>query len=258
MSTIQIADNHCHLLSKYYKDPEAKIRDLQESGLEYIVSLGTDFWTNQELLVLKQKISNGFLKIGLGLHPEEVISLGTLATYELERIIHQIIQNIEIIDYIGEIGIDFKYPNAVQYRDLQIQVFQEFCKLAKQFKKPMSIHARGSFQEIIDIIQSVGFDKNTFNGFLHCFTGSFEYGQALIENNFKLGIGGIITYKSGADLRDTVKKLVDYYSGSTLNDLFGLETDSPFLSPEPYRNKTNSPENVKIVAEYLTQFLSKS
>jgi TatD DNase family protein len=252
---IKLADHHAHIVKEYYDDPLSEVKRLFENGIiEHLVCVGTEFDSNKEILELSKKFNNkDFLKVGLGIHPEQVINLGNFSDQELGRVVKQINENIDLIDYIGEIGIDFSYPDSKKFKKEQIDTFKTLLKLAKENKKPVSIHARDAFEEIIEIVDEIGFDTEVFNGFLHCFTGDFEQGLFFIENGFKLGIGGIITYPKAENLRNTVKELLDFYSDKDFNDLFGLETDSPYLSPEPNRSEKNNPENVKIIADFIAK-----
>jgi len=251
-SKIQLAENHCHISSEYFDDPMNEINDLEKSsGLKYIISMGVEYGNDKELIELKKKYKSEFFKIGIGLHPEEVIKLGKLASHEVERIKLLARDYSNFIDYIGEIGIDFTYPGSKELRHEQIETFREMCKLAVKLGKPVSIHARDSFDEIIQVIEEVYLENSRFNGYLHCFTGNFEQGMFFIERGFKLGLGGIITYKKSDELRKTVRDLIEFYSDKDFDDIFGLETDSPYLSPEPIRSERNSPRNIKIIAEYI-------
>jgi TatD DNase family protein len=256
MSKITLADNHCHISKESFESPLEEVKRLKkDSNLEYIVVMGTDYDNNLENLQLKEEFNDDFLKIGFGLHPEEVIKLARFSNHELERVKIQIQENKDKIDYIGEIGIDFTYPESKQYKKEQIKAFKEMCKLAKELEKPVSIHARESFEEVIEVVEEVFDDNSKFNGFLHCFTGTFEQGMFFIEKGFKLGLGGIVTYKSAQDLRQVVKELIEFYPDKDFNDLFGLETDTPYLSPEPVRSEKNNPENIKIIAEFVENLL---
>lgn len=249
---ILLADNHCHISKEYFEDPKSELERLEKvSGLEYVTTMGTEYDDDKENLELKKNFNSKFLKIGVGLHPEEVIKLGKFVNHELERLEVLIKENAKNIDFIGEIGIDLTYPNSKEFKKEQIDAFKIMCKLAKELNKPVSIHARESFDEIMAVVDEVYQDNSKFNGFLHCFTGTFEQGMFFIEKGFKVGLGGIITYKKADDLRKTVKELLNFYEDKNFNDLFGLETDTPYLTPEPHRSEKNSPENIKIIAAFI-------
>lgn len=255
---ITLADNHCHLSKEYYPNPLETLKDLEENTeLEYVSSMGVNFDNNKELIELKNSYGKKFLRIGNGLHPEAVIDLGKFYRQELDRIIAQIRENSASIDIIGEIGIDFFYPNSRNFESEQKDAFREFIKLSLELKKPVSIHAREAFTEIMEIIDELIENGEEYRGFLHCFTGNFEQGMFFIEKGFKLGIGGLITYKKNDELRKTVKEILDFYEDKEFDDLFGLESDAPYLSPEPIRSEQNSPKNVKIIKEFLINELTQ-
>lgn len=255
---IQLADNHCHLSKEYYPEPKKVLEELEKTtNLEYIASMGVNFDNNKELLELKKSYGKKFLKIGCGLHPEEVINLGKYYKQELDRIVNQIRENADQIDIIGEIGIDFYYPNSRDYENEQIETFRTLLKLAIDLKKPVSIHARESFEEIMKILDEEIENGDEYKGYLHCFTGNFEQGMFFIEKGFKLGIGGIVTYKSGENLLATIKELLEFYEDKEFDDLFGLETDAPYLTPNPLnRSEQNNPKNVEVIAKFLEEKLN--
>lgn len=255
--TLYVADHHCHISKEYFNDPIAEIKAIQnDTSLEFIATMGVNFENNCENLHYKSECKDGFLKIGLGLHPAEIIELGEQAYREYTKIESLIRENLDRIDYIGEIGIDFTYPNAQESRIRQIELFRKFCLLSRELHIPVSIHARGAMKEVLDVVQDV-FDTSYDNGFLHCFTGTFEDAKRCLKHGLKLGIGGIITFKKSDDLRNVLHAIVAEYPEYNINDLIGLETDTPYLSPVPIRSKTNNPRNIKIIAEYCEQLINQ-
>jgi TatD DNase family protein len=257
--SIVLADHHCHILKEYFEDPISEIKKLQEEGeLEYICSMGIQLESDLENLEYKKKIDKKFFKIGIGLHPSDVIQFKGKALEEFEKVKQLILDNKSSLDFIGEIGIDFTYPDAEESRKEQIKIFREFCKLSKELKIPVSIHCRDAWDEIIQVIDEVAFNPELFNGYLHSFTGDFEQGMFFIENGFKLGLNGIVTFKKSEDLRDTIKEILEFYSDKDFNDLFGLETDTPYLTPEPIRSEKNHPKNIRLLKDYLENFLDNS
>jgi len=251
---MQLADNHCHISKQYFDNPLDEIQELSKnSGLEYINIMGVDYKNNLEYLDYKDRIDNEFLRIGFGLHPSDIIELKEKSIEEFKKIIKQIEDNKNKIDFIGEIGIDFTYPNAEEFKEKQIEIFNGFCELGMKLSKPLSIHCREAWNEVMEIIEKVSFDEKRFNGFLHSFTGDFEQGMFFIEHGFKLGLNGIITFKKSEELRNVIREILVFYNDKNFDDLFGLETDTPYLSPEPNRSDKNNPRNILKIAEYLTE-----
>ena len=152
--------------------------------------------------------------------------------------------NIEDIDVIGEIGLDYFYDFAPH--DTQIEVFEKQMQLALELKKPVSLHCReahGDFMEILRKYQGV-------TGVVHCFSGSVEVARESVKLGYMLGIGGSYTFKNGKKLKEVVKEV-------GLNNIV-LETDSPYLAPEPIRGSVNIPQNTLIVAKAISDELGVS
>lgn len=266
---IQEADNHCHLISCYYGSISNIlniIKDLElNSNLEYIINMGLDYKTNREILEIKKKYNalkttkkKNFLKIGLGFHPERIVNLGLSSIEEFKKIIKLIIHNYKKIDYIGEIGLDFSYQSTDNIKKLQINIFKDFCILAKELNIPMSIHSRKAIQDTIYILQDIKFETNKFNGYLHSFTGNFNEGKQLISSGFKLGINGLVTYDYNHRLRDDLVMIINHYSINNINNIIGLETDSPYLIPAHHKqkqDKINSPKNIKFIKEFIINMI---
>ncbi len=256
---MKLSDHHCHISKEYFDDPIAEIKRLEEtSGLECVCVMGCDYDNNAEYLAYKDVFPGSFLQIGLGLHPYEVIELGEMYPYELKRVREQIENNLEKIHFVGEIGIDKTYDGSIDTLPMQIDAFRQMCTIGKQYGKPLSIHARESWEEVMQVIDEVNFDKAVFNGYLHSFTGSYDQAKFFLDRGFKLGLNGIVTYKKTEELRRVIKRLLDEYGHENFDGLFGLETDTPYLTPEPNRREKNTPENIKVIAQFLENYLQAS
>lgn len=206
-----------------------------------------------------------FLKTAVGIHPETVITLGReYFQHELERILKLIDDKNHQIDIIGEIGVDKKYENGSELVDIQKEVFEKLISISQQIKKPISIHTRLATEETLEVLVSKyckqdikplksisAKDIYNFNGYLHCFTGNFSDAEKYISLGLKLGIGGIVTYKSGEGILEAIKQVQSKYNFD-FDDFCELETDSPYLSPEPLDRKSkNSPANTKLIKDFL-------
>ena len=144
---------------------------------------------------------------------------------------------------IGEIGIDLYREK--KFFEQQLDAFETQCYWALENKLPVVIHTRNSLKETINIISKPHFKD--LNGIFHCFDSSYEDAMKLIDLGFLIGIGGILTFKN-SNLRETIAKI-------GIEKLV-LETDSPYLSPEPYRGKRNEPANILYIAEMLQKITS--
>lgn len=255
---LNLIDTHAHIFKEYYPDTEKLIEEMTRSSkIKKVISMATDFETCKEMLDLKMKFkTDDFFEIGLGLHPERIIELGEKAHKEAEKIIELIKANLTLIEFIGEIGLDLAYTVGKESFDLQVQYFKTFSKLAIDIDKPVSIHSRETNDSLVEILQELFTQTTRFNGIIHCFTGTYQQGVKYINCGFKLGLGGLVTFKRNDELRNTIKRIRKDFEKRNINDIFTLETDSPYLSPEPYRGKTNTPENITIINEYLENFFN--
>jgi TatD DNase family protein len=146
---------------------------------------------------------------------------------------------------VGEIGIDLYWDKSTL--TIQQKAFRHQIKLAKQYKLPIVIHCRDAFDEIFEILEHEKADD--LFGIFHCFTGTFEQAQQAISYNMKLGIGGVVTFKNG--------KIDQFLNQIDLNHIV-LETDSPYLTPAPYRGKRNESVYILKVLEKLSELYNMS
>lgn len=222
-------DTHCHLSDEDYDNLDEVIKRM---GNNIIIVSGCDDKTNQEVLNLCSGYKNVYGT--LGIHPEQVNN----ATIESLNYIEKNLKNPKIVG-IGEIGLDY-YWNK-DNKDLQITWFKKQLSLAKKYNKSVVIHSREAIQDTYDILKQSNLSKMT----IHCYSSSLEMAQEFIKIGARLGIGGILTFKNSEKLKNVVKNV-------DLNYLL-LETDSPYLSPEPKRGHKNEPINISYVAEKIAE-----
>lgn len=167
----------------------------------------------------------------LGYHPSEVKKVNDGDRAELKI---KVLSNLSVVG-IGEIGLDYHYGKEDQ--EEQIDLFRMQLSLAQELNFPVVIHSRDATLDTINILK-----EYKVRGVIHCFTGSLETAQIYQSMGFLLGIGGVLTFKN-SHLKDVVKAL-------PLSS-FVLETDSPYLSPEPYRGQENEPKNIPVIASAM-------
>lgn len=143
---------------------------------------------------------------------------------------------IDSVKAIGEIGLDYHYSNCD--KDAQKEMFKRHLELAEKYHKPVIIHSRDAIQDTYDIVKNYD-----IRGVIHCFSGSLEMAELFIKKGFFIGVGGVLTFKNANNLPKVIEKI-------SLNNIL-LETDSPFLSPEPLRGQKNIPVNVLYVAQKI-------
>lgn len=221
-------DTHAHITSEFFDDIENLLIKIKNNNVAYVFNTADSLKTSYEVIELCNKFKN--LKPVVGIHPTEIKDNYIEEINELENII----KNNKIYA-VGEIGLD--YHEDVAYKELQKKGFTLQLDLAKKYNLPVVIHFRDATQDTIDILK-----KYNLKGIIHCFSGSYEVAKQYIKMGFLLGIGGVVTFKN-SKLYEVIEK-IDLTS-------IVLETDSPFLSPEPYRGKKNDSSNIPIIGQKI-------
>lgn len=218
-------DTHCHLFKSEFDNLDEIIKNINEENI-LCINNGCDEKSNLEVLNLYSIYK--FLYPAIGVHPSEVLNLPKDYLNFIEK-------NINKVVAIGEIGLDYYYGK--ENKNEQIKLFKNQLDIAERYNKPVIVHSRDSIQDTYDILS-----KYNVKGVIHAFSGSIEMANRFIKLGFKIGVGGIVTFKK-SNLKDVISNL-------SLEDIV-LETDSPYLSPEPVRGKKNTPLNLIYIAEYI-------
>ncbi len=227
-------DTHCHLQKEYYDNIEQIIIENKEAGVDKIIVSGCTKDEIIEVLEYAKKFPEVYLT--LGFHPEVT---NEITDSDLEWLEKTIINNKKVVG-VGEIGLDYHYDDSNKKE--QIVLFEKQLELAKKLNLPVVIHSRDANSDTIRVLK-----KHGVSGVIHCFGESLDMASQYIEIGYKLGIGGIVTFKNST-LRDVVKCL-------SLDNIV-LETDSPYLAPTPYRGKTNSSKYIPIIASEIASLLN--
>lgn len=226
-------DTHCHVLKTEYNDPEQIIKELSKNNIKRVIINGYNLETNKEVINLCEKYDNVYG--ALGLHPGNINENDE----ECLNFIKANAINSKIIA-IGEIGLDYYYTK--DNKEMQEKILCKQLDIAKNVNKPVIIHNRESTNDLLNILK-----KYNLKGIIHCFNGSLETAKEFIKLNYKLGINGIITFKN-SKLHEVIKELP---SSSLL-----LETDCPYLTPEPFRKNQNEPKYILYTAQKLSEILN--
>lgn len=221
-----LIDTHCHLS---YEDFDNLDEIINEKKCIMIAS-GCDDKTNKEVLELVDKYDNVYGT--LGIHPEAIDNIN----HDSFKFIEDNLSNPKIVA-IGEIGLDYYWVS--DNKDKQKEVFEYQLKLATKYNKPIVVHSRDAIQDTYDILK-----KYNLTGSIHCFSSSLEMANEFIKLGYKIGVGGTLTFKNSKKLQEIVKEI-------DLTNIL-IETDSPYLSPEPFRGKKNKPSNVYYVASKIS------
>ena len=216
-----VIDTHCHILSEEYDNIDEIIEEMKDNIL--VVS-GYNDKTNHEVLQIIHKYPNVYGTIGI--HPSEISDIKD----EFFAFIEANITDPKIVG-IGEIGLDYHFDRSNM--EQQKLVFQKQLDIASKYHKTVVIHSRDAIEDTYNILK-----KYSVKSIIHCFSSSYEMALKFISMGSMLGIGGVLTFKNGEKLKEIVKKI-------DISHLV-LETDSPYLTPEPYRGKKNKPIYLKI------------
>lgn len=227
-------DTHTHLYLKEFDDDLNQIVEKAISkGVKYMLLPNIDSTSTRKMLKICRNFPNNCLPM-IGLHPTSVKS-----NFKDELSIVEKYLSKEKFCAIGEIGIDLYWDNTFYEEQVEAMKFQ--INIAKKHKLPIVIHSRNSFDEVFKVLSESKFPE--MRGVFHCFSGSVEDAKKVInELGFKLGIGGIVTFKNSG--LDKVVKEID------LKNIV-LETDSPFLAPIPFRGKRNESAYTILIAEKI-------
>lgn len=224
-------DTHMHIGNDFGVEPDLYVKNASDAQVEVLIA---SFCEKDDIMLstkFVEKYKNLYACIGY--HPE-VSNKIVEKDYE---ILEEMVKNNPKIVAIGEIGLDY-YWNK-DNKDKQREVFCKQLEIAEKLKLPVVIHSRDSINETYEILK-----KYKVSGVIHCFSGSLEMAKKFISLGFLLGIGGVVTFKN-SKLFEVIEKL-------ELTNIV-LETDSPYLTPEPNRGKTNESSNIFYIAQKIAE-----
>ena len=250
-----LTDTHCHLTNEELQDDiEGVVKRANDRGVTRIITAGTDFKTSQKAIELSEKFPSILTTIGL--HPEEAMDM-TMAEIdtEVDRI-SQLIQARKVLA-IGEIGMDRDWiqhmaqeKNADDFEVFQNNSFEkqkyalnQHLELALQTELPVIIHCRGAEEDLFEILSR--FTQNGGRGVLHSFTGDESFLEHFVQLGWFVSFNGIITFENGENVRGLCREVP---VGQIL-----LETDAPFLAPEPHRGKPCEPQYIVEISRKLAE-----
>jgi len=224
-------DTHCHIVMEHYDDIDDVIRRAIDNDVKRIIVNGYNMKSNREILELVKKYD--VVYGALGIQPQELEDY----TDENLAFIESHIMDDKIVA-VGEIGLDYHYDDTD--RERQNKLFRKQLDIAYRYNKPVIIHSRDCIQETYDILK-----LSKVKGVLHCYSGSSEMALEFNKIGFMIGVGGIVTFKNAKNILDVIKSVSLEY--------IILETDSPYLTPEPFRGMRNEPSYIPIIAERVAE-----
>ncbi|MDR1774440.1 MAG: TatD family hydrolase [Clostridioides sp.] len=234
-------DSHAHLNDESFdEDREELIASLKENDVDYVVNPGADIETSKTSIELADKYD--FIYAAVGVHPHDVKDLNE----DSLDILKKLATSHKKVVAIGEIGLDYFYDNSP--REIQKEWFIKQIQLANELKLPIIIHDRDAHQDTFDIIKK--YKSDDIGCVLHCYSGSVELAKEYIKMGCYISIPGTVTFKNAKKVREVVREI-------PIEKMF-IETDSPYMSPEPFRGKRNNPARVKLVAEKISEEINST
>lgn len=227
-----IIDTHMHIYEKVYDDiRERVISDAISNDVKMMIAIGYDYKSSLKAIELSEKYD--FIYCAIGLHPSEAHKEKDLELSWIKSLI-----NHKKVIAIGEIGLDYYWDKT--HIDIQKTMFEKQLTLASLYDLPVIIHNRDATSDCYNILLN-----HKCRGVLHCYSSSLEMAKKFISLGYYLGIGGVLTFKNSKEIKRVVKEIDLKYLLS--------ETDSPYLTPVPYRGKLNEPGFVRFVVEEISK-----
>jgi len=222
-------DTHCHIKSDNISE---YVKNASDACVQILINASEDLNTSIDNVNLSKNYSNVYVAVGV--HPLNV------EYFDFESIdkFKELIKNSKV-KAIGEIGLDYYYSK--DNKELQIKVFREFLSLAQDNNLPVVIHSREATQDTLNILK-----EYKVCGVIHCFSGSLETAKEYINMGFSLGVGGVLTFKNSR-LYEVIREVPLSY--------IVLETDAPYLTPEPYRKYKNESKYIPVISESLAKYI---
>ncbi|MFA7466857.1 MAG: TatD family hydrolase [Desulfotomaculaceae bacterium] len=237
---VALFDTHVHLNSEQFtEDLEAVFGRMREVGVTQVLCAAFDMKSSAE--TAKMAMERPLVVASVGVHPHDAEDVPDDYLARLEQLSHR-----PRVVAIGEIGLD--YYRDLSPRPVQRRVFREQLALVRELNRPVIIHSRDAFGDLLEILRSDGISPA--GGVMHCFSGSWEVARECMDMGFYISLAGPVTFKNAAKLKDIAVKV-------PLDRLL-IETDCPYLTPEPFRGRRNEPAHVRYVAEHIAQLRGMS
>lgn len=233
-----LIDTHCHLTDEKFENVDRVVTEARANGIEKIIIPSTSLQDARKAAEIAGKEKLYSLA---GIHPEEIEKINDVDSEiaELQKLL-----NLNQVVGVGEIGLDFYWDKEKKTAKKQEEIFSKQMSLAAKTGYPAAIHMREAEKEMTEILRTM---TRLPSGQFHCFAGSPDFLRLVLKMGFYVSFCGNITYKSAGNLRELLKQV-------PLDRLL-LETDSPYLAPEPLRGTVNQPANVKIIAKFMASEL---
>lgn len=228
-----LIDSHAHLeMKEFDNDRDEVIQRAKKAGVDYIVTVGTNLSLSRKAVTLAGQYENIYATIGI--HPHDAGKIGNNTYDDLKEL-----ARLKKVVAYGEIGLDFFRNIAPQVQ--QIEKFGEQLQLAKELNLPVIIHDRDAHDQSLQMVKASGLHRGVF----HCFSGDYAMARQCLDLGFYLSVPGVVTFGKAKTIQSVVKQV-------PLSSLL-LETDCPYLTPDPYRGKRNEPAYIVQTAKKVAE-----
>lgn len=233
-------DSHAHYDdNKFDQDRQDVIEKVRQSGVAFIVNAASNIPSSIDSIALSQEYE--FIYAAVGVHPQDVEGMNDNVISMLADFARE-----PKVVAIGEIGLDYHYDDVP--KPLQKHWFARQILLARELKLPIIIHDRESHEDILKIVKKE--KAKEVGGVFHCFSGSAEMAREVLDNNFYISIGGVATFKNAKKIVDVIRAIP--------SDRLLIETDSPYLAPEPFRGTRNDSSYIRYTAMKVAEIREDS
>ena len=238
---MKIIDTHCHLNDEtLYKDIENVISRAQQVGVEKMVVIGWDKDSSELAIKLAERYD--FIYAVIGFHPENVFDINDEILYKTLNLCSH-----PKVVAIGEIGLDYHWTKEPDKREIQKEYFIKQIDFANEHHLPISIHNRDAFADTLAILKE---HKPLYGGVMHCYAGSVENLNDIINLNLYIGLGGPVTFTNAKTPKEVAAEVP--------LDRLVVETDCPYLSPHPLRGTVNEPANIFLIVDEIARLRDMS
>lgn len=227
-----VIDTHAHL--EMIEDVSQVIQRAIDAGIEKIVAVSSDLSSSNRTVEIAS--DHQIVSAAVGIHPHEASESTDETLEEIEKLAKE-----QKVVGIGETGLDYHYMHTP--REVQLNSFRKQIDIAKRLSLPLIVHVREAHEDALQVIK----EENAWEtmGVIHCFTGDYEAARKYIDEGFYISFSGIVTFKNSENIREAARKIPI--------ERMLIETDSPYLTPAPFRGKKNEPSYVKYVAEKIAE-----
>lgn len=231
---MKIFDSHAHYDDERYDDiRDELIKELEDNGVTHIVNCGASYKGLKDSLSLSEKYP--LIYAAIGIHPSDALDY----TEEVESEMKTLLKKEKVVA-VGEIGLDY-YWEENPSKEIQMEVLNKQYDLAREFNKPVILHVRDAYGDMMDFLRK----NNDVKAVLHSFSGSPEIAEEAIKLGYYIGVGGVLTFKNAKKLPEIIKEI-------PLERIL-TETDAPYLTAVPHRGKTNRSDYISYVIERIAQ-----